>query len=309
MNDTLQNIPLRDILEPAHLLRLVDKGSLEYKEMYDSIRDYGLLNSISVRPSDRFEGKFELVEGLWRYTIARQLKWETIPCIVKMGLEGVDVLFAQVIANATRAETKPCEFADHLDRILKANVDMTFVELAGKLRRSAEWIQYTLSLRSLTPEIQRSLDRGEIPVKSARLLAKLPKPWQSELMRQAQLLNYKDFSPIARAAIKEYKECQRQGRMKEFYELQFVAHPYYRSLREVTHEMEFCENGAVYIATENLSPIAAWKRAVEWVLHMDPKGVEAQERVAKSKQAKMKKDVQRRKEQRERMKKAEKSGN
>lgn len=307
--DQAANIPLRDIIEPIHLLRLVDKGSLDYREMHDSVRDYGLLNSISVRPSEKYEGKYELVEGLWRYSVARQLRWETIPCIVKESLDDTETLFAQIIANATWVETKPCEFADHIDRILKMNVDMTFVELAGKLRKDVGWIQDTLSLRSLKPEIQRSLDRGELPVKSARLLAKLPKQWQEKLVRQAQLYPYAEFSPIVREAIKNYREGIRQGRMAEFYELQFKPHPFYRSLRESTHEMMFCENGAVYIATENLSPIAAWKRAVEWVLHMDPKGVEAQERLAKSKKDKMDRDIRQRKEERDRIENAENLAN
>jgi len=305
MNDQVQNIPLREIIEPTHLLRLVDRGSLDYKELCDSIRDYGFLNSISVRPSKQLIGKYELIDGLYRYAVARQHRLETIPCIIKDMEDDTDVLFAQIQANAIRPETKPCEFADHLDRILKANVEMTFVELAGRLRKNVEWIQDTLSLRSLRPELQKSLDRGEIPVKSARLLAKLPKQWQEQLTQQAQLYPYRDFSPIARNAIKKYREALRQGCMADFYELQFEPHPFYRSLREVTYEKEFCEVGATYIAVEELSPIAAWRRAVEWVLHMDPKGVEDQKKSAQGKKDRMDRDVRRRKKDRDRLKDAE----
>lgn len=301
MTDTVQNIPLRDIVESTILLRMVDTDSLDYLELYHSIKDYGFLNSISVRPSKKYDGKYELMEGMWRYSVARNLRLETIPCIIKHLESDTELLLVQIQGNAIRSETKPCEYAAHLDRILKGDPEMTLVTLAGKLRKNVDWIRDTLSLNRLVPKIKKSVNRGEIPVKSARLLAKIPKSWQEEFISQAKLLTYKDFSPLARSVIKEYKEAKRQGKMKKFYADQYRPHPFLRSMSNLLHEMKLCEEGAVYLSLEDLTPIEAWKRAIEWVLHMDPKGVEAQKERHKGMKEKVEKDAKRRKTDRRQM--------
>ena len=278
MHDEVKNIPIQDIVEPTILMRLVDTGSLDYLEMYYSMQDVGFLNSVSVRPSKKTPGKYELIDGLWRYTVARHLKLEMVPCIVKNIDEDTDVLFLQIAANAIRPVTKPCEYAEHLDRILKSDPEMTLVTLAGRLKKELLWIRETLNLNRLLPVIKKSVNRGEIPVKSARLLSKIPQSWQEQFFSQAKLLTYQDFSPLARRAIKDFKEAKRQGTMKRFYETQYTPHPYLRTMRDLVNEMEHCEEGAMYLVNEDWTPIEAWQKAVQWCLHMDPKGVKEQTR-------------------------------
>lgn len=300
VTDEIRNIPVQDIVEPTVLMRLVDTGSLDYMELFYSMQAHGFLNSVAVRRSKRYQGKFELMDGLWRYTVARHLQFEMVPCIIKDVEEDTEVLFLQIQANAIRPETKPCEYAEHLDRILKSDPDMTFVTLAGRLKKEEGWIRETLSLNRLTAQIKKSVNRGEIPVKSARLLAKIPQSWQEIFFSQAKFLTYKDFSPIARRAIKDFKEAKRQGTMKAFYDKQYEPHPFLRTMRDLVNEMEHCEEGAVYLATEDLLPIQAWKRAIEWVLHMDPKGVEAQVKRHAGMHAKVQNDIKRRQTDRKR---------
>ena len=50
------------------VLRVVNRSSVEYLELRDSLADRGFLNSICVRPSSRKPGKVEVVDGLYRYT-------------------------------------------------------------------------------------------------------------------------------------------------------------------------------------------------------------------------------------------------
>lgn len=301
MTDEVRNIPIQDIIEPTILMRLVDTGSLEYLEMQHSMQSVGFLNSVSVRPSKKYQGKYELLDGLWRYTVARNLQFEMVPCIIKDVEEDTDVLFLSIQANAIRPITKPCEYAAHLDRILKSDPEMTFVTLAGRLRKNERWIRDILKLNRLTTQITKSVNRGEIPLKSARLLAKIPQTWQEIFYSQAKKLTYKDFSPIVRRAIKDFKEAKRRGTMRAFYDKQFVPHPFLRTMRDLVNEMEYCEEGAVYLAIEDLLPIEAWKRAVEWVLHMDPKGVEDQIKRHAGMHDKVKNDVKRRQTDRKRL--------
>ncbi len=61
-------IPLDEIVEPWVVLRPVNRASLEYLELRDSLAAVGFINSICVRPSTRKPGKVEVVDGLYRYT-------------------------------------------------------------------------------------------------------------------------------------------------------------------------------------------------------------------------------------------------
>ena len=54
--DEFREIPLDQIVEPWVVLRIVNRESVEYLELRDSIAHQGLLNSICVRPSPRRPG-------------------------------------------------------------------------------------------------------------------------------------------------------------------------------------------------------------------------------------------------------------
>ena len=71
--DEFRPIPLDQIVEPWVVLRIVDRESVAYLELRDSVAHQGILNSICVRPSARKPGLYEVVDGLYRYTAAREL--------------------------------------------------------------------------------------------------------------------------------------------------------------------------------------------------------------------------------------------
>jgi ParB/RepB/Spo0J family partition protein len=303
----IRDIPVADLKPPAHLLRNVNTKALDYMEMYYSVQDYGFLNSISVRASA--EPPYEVLDGMWRFTIAQALRLETIPCIVKEVPDDTDALLMQIQANSIGPETTPCEFAEHLDRILKMDANMTLVTLAGRLRKDVRWIRETLNLNRLPTRIKKSIDRGEMPVKSAKLLAKLPPSLQESFYGQAKMLRYEDFSPIARKTIKDWKEATRQGSMKNFYKTQYTPHPYLRTMKDLLRELHTSSEGAVYLSIEKLTPLEAWTRGVEWTMHMDPKGIEEQTKRYSGMRKQTQTEVQTRKADREAIKKLEESGN
>ena len=82
MRDKAADIPIDSIIEPRTVLRLVDKDSVEYLELRDSIEAEGFWNSIAVRPA-KDEGNYEIIDGLYRHTCARELGLKSIPCIIK----------------------------------------------------------------------------------------------------------------------------------------------------------------------------------------------------------------------------------
>ena len=103
MQDETRDIPLDQIVEPWVVLRVVNRTSVEYMELRDSLADHGFFNSICVRPCKRKEGKMEVVDGLYRFAAATELHLPTAPCIVKHNLTDEDVLAIQIQANALRS--------------------------------------------------------------------------------------------------------------------------------------------------------------------------------------------------------------
>lgn len=281
MNEQITNIPIDEIVPPWILLRPVLTESIEYLEMLESLRAIGFLNSISVRPSERNPGKYEVLDGMWRTTCSRELNFETIPCIVKHGITDDDVLALQIQAQAIRPETKPIEFARQLKRIQKARPGITLTQLASFVNKSPNWVGRQLQLLHLTPAIRKSVDRGEIPLANAYMLARLPNSLRSKYVQQSKVMGTKEFKPLIAGVLKQYKESVRQGKLDAFFTGNFEPQPHLRPLKEVRAEAKSqMEAHLVLTSIGCKTAVEGWKAALDWVMHLDSKSVEEQKKAA-----------------------------
>ena len=282
MQDRTADIPIDRIIEPYTILRHVDKGSVEYLEMRDSIAAEGFWNSISVRPAKE-EGKYEIIDGLYRYTCARELGLESIPCIIKYNVSDDAVLAAQIQANAIRPETKPVEFARQMKRMLTRRPEMTFDELAHLVHKSPGWVRRTLGLLRLIGEARKMVDRGEIPAQSAYLLARIPPRLQHDYLDRARALPSREFRALAASVVKQYAEAVKQGKMEAFWCSDFRPQAHLRSLREIQSEAQRQEVGALLVTAEQCkTPVGGFYAALRWAMHLDRQSIEDQERAARA---------------------------
>ncbi len=282
MHDKAADIPIDQITEPRTILRLVDRDSVEYLEMRDSIVAEGFWNSISVRPAHEPE-KYEIIDGLYRYTCARELGLRSIPCIVKHNVSDEAVLAAQIQANAIRPETKPAEFARQMKRMLTQRPKMTFDELAHLIHKSPSWVRQTLGLLKLVKAARRMVDRGEIPVRSAYMLAKIPQRFQEEYLDQARTLPSREFLVLAASVIKRFTEAVKQGKMEAFWCSAFRPQAHLRSLSDIQTEVERQESGALLVTAERCqTPVDGFYAALRWAMHLDRRSIEDQERAARA---------------------------
>jgi len=167
--DEFREIPLDQIVEPWVVLRVVNRESIEYLELRDSIAQRGLLNSICVRPSPRRLGKMEVVDGLYRRAACCELRRPMMPCIVKHNLTDEDVLALQIQANALRPVTTVIEYARQIKRIMGAVAarearDATLADVSRLIHKNVDWIGRQLDLLRLRPDVQKAVERGEIPL-------------------------------------------------------------------------------------------------------------------------------------------------
>ena len=140
VNGELKNININEIEENIVALRDVDKAKEDYIGLVDSIRRVGIMNPISVREVKNPEtGKmfYAIIDGLHRWTAAKDAGLTMLPCYVKP-LAEAEILEAQIIANVQKIETRPFEYKNQIKRLFLQNPLLTKSELAARIGKSPD---------------------------------------------------------------------------------------------------------------------------------------------------------------------------
>lgn len=282
---TLLHLPFDLLHEPFALLRPVEPDSMDFIELRDSIEKYGLMSPISVRPSPRHEGKYEIIDGMWRYTACRALGYTPIEVVVKDNITDADVLAMQLHANAISRETKPAEYTRRLKRFWELHPEMTYSDMAKIAGKKPRWIKEHLNILKLPRDLQDRLDRGELPIASAYMLAKIPEAIRQPYVTKALAMKAKEFRIVAAGVIKQYMECVHQGRLDERYLPEFKPVAHIRGLKELCQEIDDLHAAAhVLTAAQCDNPLDAWKLALTWAVHLDPESIRDQEQKVRRQQ-------------------------
>lgn len=271
MSEQLQTIPIGLIDEPRFILRQVLKQSKEYLELRSSIEAYGLLSAVLVRPKGE---RFELVAGNWRRTACVELNRADMPCIVRE-MTDEDVLALQLQENAIRFETKPAEYANQLRRLMDQSPGMTFSSLARLVKKHPNWIKQLLELPKLPKQVQLLIDRSQMSVQNAMMLAKIPARWREEQIENACRMTVVEFKMVAAGIIKQFQECIRQGKLDAHFNSVFKPTAYARKPKEVEAEIAHPEVLPMLIVSEGCkSYLDAALLGARWAYHLDRDSVE-----------------------------------
>lgn len=268
--ERLQTISL-ELIDPASkMLRPVDATSSEFLQLADSMRSLGQLQTILVRPIG--DGRFEVANGMHRYTAARLLGWTHIECTVRE-MDDSEYLRAQLEANAQHVDTDPIQYAKRLEELRDMLSEQegkrcTLAMLAKYTNRSTEWVRMTLGLTRLRSYIQIMVSRGEIPLDNAKFLAKLPTSLQDSYVEVAQRATRRVCRKTISAAINEYRENVRNTRLEAFISDEIVP---FVDVEKLKSELKTSAMGAVLLSKFEVGePIEAWKLAIRWATHLDP---------------------------------------
>lgn len=282
----VRSIPLNMIEENEAALRPADRQSEQYQGLVDSIRTNGVLNSITVSPIADSD-KFRLIDGLQRFSAAGDAGLKEIPAVV-MPMEEGDAFIAQILANVHRIDTKPAQYASHLNRVLAGSPTMTMAELAGQLSKSEQWLSGMLRLNKLNDEVKKLVDDNKISLTNAQALAKLPVAEQMSFLEQAQTESPQEFVPKVTERAKAIRKAAREG--KEPGEAKFTAVPHLRKLAELK---ELRTNPApLKTAMANAGASDAVAFTLDYILQMDPDSVKVQESKDAERKAKKKADAE-----------------
>jgi ParB-like chromosome segregation protein Spo0J len=221
---------------------------------------------------------------MYRWTCAKEIGLERVPTLIKQDVTDEEVLSLQIQANAIRPETRPCDFARQLKRIQKAHPGITLAQLATMVSKNPTWVSQQLGLLHLSPKHQKMVDRGEICLRNAYMLSKLPPRLRSEYADQAKTMTGEAFHALAASVIKQFKEAVRQGKLDAFFTDDFEPQPHLRSLKTIQEEFHNQTEGPLILASEDCrTAMDGWLAALQWSMHLDRQSVKDQEHAARAK--------------------------
>ncbi len=149
---------------PAQPRQVFDEEALA--ELAHSIREFGLLQPIVVRPLER--DRYQLVMGERRLRAAALAGLDSVTAIVRDTADDA-LLRDALLENIHRVQLNPLEEAAAYDQLL-VEFGVTHEELAGRLGRSRSQITNTIRLLRLPVPVQRRVAAGVLSAGHARAL-------------------------------------------------------------------------------------------------------------------------------------------
>lgn len=142
------------------------------KELSESIKTYGVLSPILVRPS-KTTGRYTLISGERRFRASTLAGKTTIPALVDQGddTSGERTLAMQLVENIQRADLSPLERA-HAISALKESYNLSVRDVADRLGTSKSMVQRSLEILDLPDDLLNALREGASESKIL-LLAKI----------------------------------------------------------------------------------------------------------------------------------------
>jgi ParB family transcriptional regulator, chromosome partitioning protein len=159
------DLPVRLIrANPRQPRTVFDEDSLS--ELTHSVREFGVLQPIVVRPTN--DGEYELVMGERRWRAAATAGLDAIPAIVRDTPDDA-LLRDALLENIHRVQLNPLEEAAAYQQLLQ-DFGVTHDELAGRLGRSRSHVSNTIRLLGLSLPVQRRVAAGVLSAGHARAL-------------------------------------------------------------------------------------------------------------------------------------------
>jgi ParB family chromosome partitioning protein len=140
----------------------------DLKELQESLQTSGLLQPVTVRPSPKTAGKFELIAGERRLRAATNLGWEKIPAVVK-DLTDQELLTLALVENLQRSDLNPIEEAEGYDQLISkfGHTQQSVATMVGKDRST---VANVLRILQLPIAVRQLLMDGQLTAGQARPL-------------------------------------------------------------------------------------------------------------------------------------------
>ena len=202
-NETVQTLPISRV-EPRKDQPRRDFDPATIEELAASIREYGLIQPITVRPLDK--GYYQIIAGERRWRAARLAGLTQVPAIV---IEADDrkAMELALIENLQREDLNPIEEAEGYKTLIET-YHMTQEDAAATVGKSRPAVANAMRLLTLDESVREAVKDGRLSAGHARALLPLPAARQREAAETiaAQGLSVRQTEALVKRLTAEKKE-------------------------------------------------------------------------------------------------------
>ena len=225
--ENIKEVELSKLLPfPDHPFRVLEDESM--REMAESIREYGVLMPLVVRPVE--EGVYEIISGHRRKYACEMIGMETVPVIVRE-LDRDASIIMMVDSNLQRENILPSERAaaykmkleaikrragrpsrEQQENLTQVVSNLRSNEIVGQENKeSRETVRRYIRLTELSPELQQMVDEKKIAMTPAVEISYL-KPEEQKLL--VETIESEQATPSLSQA-KRMKQMSREGKLTD----------------------------------------------------------------------------------------------
>lgn len=163
--------------------------------LVESVRQFGLLQPILVRPVYGETDAYEIIAGERRWRAAQKAKLHDVPVVVRT-LDDLDALQLALVENLQRADLSPVDEAQGYRRLM-TDFNQTQEDVARTMGRSRPHIANTLRLLDLPPAVKDMIRREEISAGHGRALLAFSDPTAMAERAVQEKLTVRDLERLA----------------------------------------------------------------------------------------------------------------
>jgi ParB family chromosome partitioning protein len=176
--------------------KMQPRTSFEGIEMLvESVREYGLLQPILVRPLRDAADSYEIIAGERRWRAAQKAQLHDVPVVIRT-IDDHDALQIGLVENLQRSDLTAIDEAQGYKRLIE-EYSHTQEELARMMGRSRPHIANTLRLLDLPSTVQEMVRDGALSAGQARTLIGVPDPLAMAQRAIAEKLSVRDLERLA----------------------------------------------------------------------------------------------------------------
>jgi ParB family chromosome partitioning protein len=146
----------------------------DLEALVDSVKEFGLLQPILVRPVAGQADAYEIVAGERRWRAAQQAQLHDVPVVVR-NLGDQDALQLGLIENLQRADLTAIDEAQAYRRLVE-DFGQSHDDIAKTVGKSRPHVANTVRLLELPASVQEMLRLGQLSAGQARALIGVPDP-------------------------------------------------------------------------------------------------------------------------------------
>lgn len=214
----------------------------ELTQLASSIRDYGVLQPILVKPTA--EGSFMVIAGERRYRAACQAGLFTIPAIVR-SMEEEEAALVALVENVQRENLGYLEEARAYKKLMD-DFGLTQSEIAQKVGKQQSTISNKIRILSLPDDIQEVLTEHRLTERHARALLRV----QGENDRRKVIarviknnLNVKQTEKLVDDLLSGQEELRRKKN-----KVNYISYKIYvNTIRKAFSQIKEMEENAIFI--------------------------------------------------------------